>query len=59
VAHLDLRARQSHPVRRRSCPRALDILSRFAGPAINPKYTGRDIDDIVTAIRKVYPRVMA
>jgi hypothetical protein len=42
-----------------SCPRTLDILSRFAGPAINPKYTDRDIDDIVAAIRRVYPRVAA
>jgi 8-amino-3,8-dideoxy-alpha-D-manno-octulosonate transaminase len=42
-----------------SCPRTLDILSRFAGPAINPKYTSRDVDDIVKAIRKVYPQVMA
>ena len=24
-----------------SCPRTLDILSRFAGPAMNPKYSDR------------------
>jgi hypothetical protein len=40
-----------------SCPRTLDILDRFAGPAIDPKFTRRDIDDIVAAIRKVYPTV--
>jgi 8-amino-3,8-dideoxy-alpha-D-manno-octulosonate transaminase len=40
-----------------SCPRTLDILSRFAGPAMNPKYTDRDVDDIIKAIRKVYPQV--
>jgi 8-amino-3,8-dideoxy-alpha-D-manno-octulosonate transaminase len=40
-----------------SCPRTLDILSRFAGVAITPKYTRRDTDDIVAAIRKVYPQV--
>jgi 8-amino-3,8-dideoxy-alpha-D-manno-octulosonate transaminase len=40
-----------------SCPRTLDILSRFAGVAITPKYTRRDTDDIVEAIRKVYPQV--
>ena len=40
-----------------TCPRTLDILDRFAGPAIDPKYTRRDIGDIVTAIRKVYPNI--
>jgi dTDP-4-amino-4,6-dideoxygalactose transaminase len=40
-----------------SCPRTLDILSRFAGPAMNPKYTDQDVSDIIAAIRKVYPRV--
>ena len=42
-----------------SCPRTLDILSRFAGPAINPKYTDQDVSDIIAAIRKVYPQVAA
>jgi len=42
-----------------ACPRTLDILSRFAGPAINPKYTDGDVDDIIKAVRKVYPQVMA
>ena len=40
-----------------TCPRTLDILDRFAGPAIDPKYTRRDTDDIVAAIRKVYPNI--
>ncbi len=39
------------------CPRTIDILSRFAGPSLDPKMTRRDTDDIVAAIRKVYPRV--
>jgi 8-amino-3,8-dideoxy-alpha-D-manno-octulosonate transaminase len=42
-----------------SCPRTLDILSRFAGPAMNPKYTDKDVDDIIAAIRKVYPQMTA
>jgi hypothetical protein len=42
-----------------SCPRTLDILSRFAGPAMNPKYSDSDVGDIIAAIRKVYPQVMA
>jgi 8-amino-3,8-dideoxy-alpha-D-manno-octulosonate transaminase len=39
------------------CPRTIDILARFAGPSLDPKFTRRDTDDIVAAIRKVYPRV--
>lgn len=42
-----------------SCPRTLDILGRFAGVAIGPKYTRADIGDIIAAIRKVYPAVTA
>jgi len=37
------------------CPRTIDILERFAGPSLDPKYTKRDTDDIVAAIRKVLP----
>ena len=37
------------------CPRTIDTLSRFAGIAVGPKYTGRDVDDIVAAVRRVYP----
>ena len=40
---------------RECCPRTLDILSRFAGVMMGPKYTERDTEDAVTAIRKVYP----
>ncbi len=42
-----------------SCPRTIDILNRFAGVSLDPKFTRRDTDDIVAAIRKVYPKVMA
>jgi len=41
-----------------SCPRTIDILGRFAGPAINPKHTDQDVNDIIAAIRKVYPAVV-
>ena len=41
-----------------SCPRTIDILNRFAGVAVGPKYTSRDIDDIVAAVRKVYPKIV-
>ena len=41
-----------------SCPRTIDILSRFAGVAVGPKYTRADIDDVVAAVRKVYPRIV-
>ncbi|MBI4909776.1 MAG: DegT/DnrJ/EryC1/StrS family aminotransferase [Acidobacteria bacterium] len=41
-----------------SCPRTIDILSRFGGVLMDPKYTRRETDDIIAAIRKVYPAVM-
>jgi 8-amino-3,8-dideoxy-alpha-D-manno-octulosonate transaminase len=43
---------------RECCPRTLDILSRFAGVMMGPKYTERDTEDAVTAIRKVYPAIV-
>ncbi|MBZ5625233.1 MAG: DegT/DnrJ/EryC1/StrS family aminotransferase [Acidobacteriia bacterium] len=44
---------------RECCPRTLDILSRFAGVMMGPKYTERDTEDAVTAIRKVYPAIVS
>jgi 8-amino-3,8-dideoxy-alpha-D-manno-octulosonate transaminase len=43
---------------RECCPKTIDILSRFAGVMMSPKYTERDTEDAVTAIRKVYPAVV-
>jgi 8-amino-3,8-dideoxy-alpha-D-manno-octulosonate transaminase len=43
---------------RECCPRTIDILSRFAGVMIGPKYTQRDTEDAATAIRKVYPAIV-
>jgi 8-amino-3,8-dideoxy-alpha-D-manno-octulosonate transaminase len=43
---------------RECCPRTTGILGRFAGVMIGPKYTKRDTDDAVAAIRKVYPAIM-
>ena len=40
------------------CPKTIDILSRFAGVSLHPRYTKRETDDIVAAIRKVYPSVV-
>jgi 8-amino-3,8-dideoxy-alpha-D-manno-octulosonate transaminase len=37
------------------CPRTIDILNRFAGVSLDPKFTRQDTGDIVAAIRKVYP----
>ena len=39
---------------RECCPRTIDILGRFAGVMMSPKYTQRDTEDAVGAIRKVY-----
>ena len=41
-----------------SCPRTIDILSRFAGVSLDPTFTVKDTDDIVAAIRKVYPQIV-
>jgi 8-amino-3,8-dideoxy-alpha-D-manno-octulosonate transaminase len=43
---------------RECCPRTLDILSRFAGVMMGPKYTEGDTKDAVAAIRKVYPAIV-
>ena len=40
------------------CPKTIDILNRFAGVAMDPKYTRQDTDDIAAAIRKVYPTMV-
>jgi 8-amino-3,8-dideoxy-alpha-D-manno-octulosonate transaminase len=42
----------------RCCPRTIDILGRFAGVMMGPKYTEADTADAVAAIRKVYPAIM-
>jgi 8-amino-3,8-dideoxy-alpha-D-manno-octulosonate transaminase len=36
------------------CPRTIDILGRHGGVIMDPNFTDQDIQDIVTAIRKVY-----
>jgi 8-amino-3,8-dideoxy-alpha-D-manno-octulosonate transaminase len=41
-----------------TCPKTIDILSRFAGVPLDPKYSTADVDDIIAGIRKVYPAVM-
>jgi 8-amino-3,8-dideoxy-alpha-D-manno-octulosonate transaminase len=40
------------------CPRTNEILGRVACVPLDPTYTRQDVDDIITAIRKVYPAVM-
>jgi 8-amino-3,8-dideoxy-alpha-D-manno-octulosonate transaminase len=40
-----------------TCPRTIAILDRFGGVLMDPKYTKRETDDIVAAIRKVYPAI--
>jgi len=42
---------------RQACPRTIDILGRFAGVMMSPKYTEADTRDAVAAVRKVYPAV--
>ena len=40
---------------REACPKTLDILGRHAGVIMDPTFTDADLEDIVRAIRKVYP----
>lgn len=40
------------------CPQTIDVLNRFGGVSIDPKFTRQDTDDIVAAIRKVYRGVV-
>ena len=37
-----------------TCPRTIDILGRFGGVLLDPKFTKADTDDIIAAVRKVY-----
>ena len=37
-----------------SCPRTIDIIGRFGGVAMGPRYEDSDLKDIIRAIRKVY-----
>jgi 8-amino-3,8-dideoxy-alpha-D-manno-octulosonate transaminase len=37
-----------------SCPRTIDIIGRFGGVSIGPRYSDDDVKDMVRAIRKVY-----
>jgi 8-amino-3,8-dideoxy-alpha-D-manno-octulosonate transaminase len=36
------------------CPRTIDIIGRFGGVMMGPKYTDDDLRDAAQAIRKVY-----
>jgi len=42
-----------------ACPKTINVLNRFGGVAIDPSYGPAETRDIVAAIRKVYPKVMA
>jgi len=39
------------------CPRTIDVLNRYAGVLMDPKFTRQDTQDIVAAIRGVYPAI--
>jgi 8-amino-3,8-dideoxy-alpha-D-manno-octulosonate transaminase len=40
------------------CPKTIAILDRFAGIALDPKFTERDTEDIIKAVRQAYPRAL-
>ena len=39
------------------CPRTIAVHQRFAGITLDPKFSRRDVADVVAAVRKVYPTV--
>ena len=41
-----------------SCPRTLDILSRFAGIPVGPHYSRQDVDDVIAAASRCYPAAL-
>lgn len=40
------------------CPRTIDILGRFGGVSMDPKFSAADVQDVIAAVRKVFPEVM-
>lgn len=40
------------------CPQTIGIHRRFAGITLDPKFSRSDIQDVIKAIQKVYPRVV-
>jgi 8-amino-3,8-dideoxy-alpha-D-manno-octulosonate transaminase len=40
------------------CRKTLDLYDRYVGIPMDPKYSDQDVDDIIAAVRKVYPRAM-
>jgi dTDP-4-amino-4,6-dideoxygalactose transaminase len=43
---------------RECCARTIDILGRYAGVMMNPKYTESDTEDAIAAVRKVHPAIV-
>lgn len=41
-----------------TCPKTIDILGRFGGVLMDPKYTKKDIEDVIAALRKVVPAMV-
>ncbi len=41
------------------CPRTIQILEKFGGVAVGPKFTEEDTDEIVKIVRTVYPTIIS
>lgn len=39
------------------CPRTIDLWNRYVGVPIDPQYSDQDVNDIIAAVRKVYPAI--
>jgi hypothetical protein len=62
LTHVDLddmasRSRYILPLSRINT-RTIDVYNRYVGSPMDPKYTDQDVNDIIAAVRKVYPVVM-
>jgi 8-amino-3,8-dideoxy-alpha-D-manno-octulosonate transaminase len=40
------------------CPKTLEIWDRYVEIYMDPKFTDQDVNDVIAAVRKVYPAVM-
>jgi dTDP-4-amino-4,6-dideoxygalactose transaminase len=40
------------------CPRTIEIRNRYVGLPMDPKFSDQDVQDIIAAVRKVYPAMV-
>jgi len=50
---------KSIPYGRAACPQTLDVFDRFAAVHLHPRYSEKDVDDVIAAITKVHMALFA